>query len=150
MSLNPTLTISIARTSLSLSPLVLSAANDANSLGLAGYQEPAIQAQVRWAPDSAYLDGSVALASRREHTLLNFDAYTDSAATEAASRSLIADLRAAVNQWEYLVTVTVDGATAEVWTCQPGSVGAATRSYEDLRSHTVTYPVSIPCHPVRA
>lgn len=148
MSVNPTLTISISRTSLSLAALALSAANDATALGVVSYTEPAVEQDIEWAPDSKYVHGSVALSSKYGHSMLNFDAGTNLAATETDSRALFAELKAALNQFTYTVTVTVDGATAEVWTCQPGSLGAVSRSYEDLRSHSVVRPVSIPCHPV--
>lgn len=148
MSVNPTLTISISRTSLALSALTLSAANDATALGVVSYAEPAVAQRIEWAPDSKYVHGSQSLSSAYEHSMLNFEAGTNLATTEAASRALFAEIRAAINQFTYTVTVTVDGATAEVWTCQPGSLGAVSRSYEDLRSHSVVRPVSIPCHPV--
>lgn len=148
MSLNPTLTISISRTSLSLSPLVLSAANDATTLGITAYTEPAREQSVEWAPDSRYVHGSVALSSRLPQTILNFDVGTDLASTEAAARTLIEALRTAAGQFSYDVTVTVDGAPAETWACAPGSVGAGVRTYENLRSHNTVYPVSLPCHPI--
>jgi hypothetical protein len=145
-----TLTISIARTSLSLSPLVLSAADDATALGIADYTEPAIQQRVKYAPDSDYVHGSTALASSLQQTMLNFDVSTDLAASESAARALIAELRTALGQFSYNVTVTVDGSTAEVWACDPGSVGTVSRTFENLKSHNAVYPVSIPCHPVRS
>jgi len=147
---DPTLIVSIDRTSLSLSPLVLSGTNDATELGVTGYVEPAIDWRIRYAPDSDYAHGSTALSAALQQTVLNFDAVTDQATTETAARALIAELRTALGQFAFAVTVTVGDAAPEVWSCNPGSVGAAARNYVDLRDHNAIYPVSIPCHPVRS
>lgn len=144
------LVISISRTSLSLSALVLSGNNDATSWGVTDYQEPARQARVLYGPDSAYVHGSQALAWSWQQTLLQFTAVTDRAASEAASRVLFNELLAAVTQFSYTATVTVSGA-AQTWTCQPGSIAPlGGRSYADITDHNPSWAVSIPCHPVPA
>lgn len=145
-----TLTISIDRSLMDppQAALLMSGADDETDLGVAGYDEPSRDYQVDWAPDSNYQHGSVPLSARLRQTILNFDVSTDRAATETEARALIAELRAAVSQFSFEVTVTVDGAPAEVWTCTSGSVGSAARTYENLKSHKTVYPVSIPCHPI--
>lgn len=145
-----TLLISIDRTSLSLGPLVLSGSEDGNALGVTNYTEPAIQARVTYAPDSAYVAGSVPLAATWQLSLLSFDAVTDQATSETASRALIATLRDAVSQFSFTVTVTVGGAPAETWACHMGSVTpTGPRSYTDLNNSDPQWAVSIPCQPVR-
>lgn len=146
-----TLTISISRTSLALAPLVLSAADDANPLGITDYTEPAVLPRVTFAPDSAYENDSLQLAVAWQQTILGFEVTTDLAATEAASRLLIAELRQAVSQFSFTVTVTVDGAPAETWTCHTGSVvPVSSRTFSDLENHDPEWSVTIPAHPIRA
>lgn len=144
-----TLLISIDRTLLSLSPLVLSGVDDANDLGVSDYREPARSARVTWAPTSAFEDGDLPLSMTWAQSSLDFDAFP-SASTEASARALYAELVAAISQGlEFPVTVTVGDAAAETWTCNPGSISYASgRNVVDLRDHNAVWSVSIPCHPV--
>lgn len=145
-----TLTISINRASLSLAPLVLSGSDGGSSLGITDYSEPAIQPRILYAPDSAYESGSTPLAVAFEDTIVGFAVCTTTSTTEAASRSLIAELVSAVSQFSYTVTVTVDGAPAETWTCRTGAVApVGGRTYSNLRRHNPEWSVTIPAHPVR-
>lgn len=144
-----TLTVSIDRTSLALSPLVFSGVTDENGFGVVGYREPAIGRQVKYAPDSAYVHGSIPLASRLEQTVLTFDVVTDQAVSESASRTMLTELRAALGQWRFEVTVTING-VAEVWDCHSGSVGAVDRTFGDLKNYRAVWPVTVPAYPVRS
>lgn len=144
-----TLLVSIDRSALSLSPLVLSGTAGAQPLAVASYQEPAIMHRIRYAPQSDYIHGSLALGSVLDHTLLQFDVFPDAAATESAARTALVTLRVALNQFSYAVTVTING-VAETWRCDPGSVGAAQRTYVNMHHFNVVHPVSIPCYPVRS
>lgn len=143
------LTISIDRTSLSLAPLVLSGSDDSTPLGVTGYQEPAIEPRISYVPDSAWVDGSVAVAVSYAQTFLGFDVVTDQAVSESESRLLLAELRRALGQFRYGVTVTVGDAPPETWACDPGTVGPIDRSFVDLRDHNPVWPVTIPCRPTR-
>lgn len=146
-----TIFISIVRTSLSLGPLVLSGSNDANPLGITDYTEPAVNPRVTYAPDSSYVNGSTPLAVSLQQTIVGFAVCTTDAATEAASRTLIAELRAAVGQFSFAVTVTVDGAPAETWACHAGSVTpVGGRTFSDLLRHNPEWSVVIPAQPVRS
>lgn len=146
-----TLTISIDRTFLTLPALVLSAADDANPLGITDYTEPAVLPRVTYAPDSAYENGSTPLAVAWQETIVGFEVVTDQAVSEAASRLLIAELRQAVSQFSFTVTVTVDGAPAETWTCHAGTVQpVGGRTFSDLEHHDPEWSVTIPAHPIRA
>lgn len=145
-----TLLISINRTSLSLGPLVLSGSNDANPIGITDYTEPAMLRRTTYAPESAYEHGSTPLASVWQQTILGFEVSTTEAATEAASRLLIAELLAAVSQFSFTVAVAVDGAPTETWACNPGSMQpAGSRTFSDLLRHNPVWSVTIPAHPVR-
>lgn len=149
---DPTLTISIDRSALTLSPLVLKGhpATDL-TLGVTDYTEPAMQARIAYAPTSAYLHGETPLGWSYQETMLNFSVATFNQATEAASRGLVAELLAAITQFSYVTTVTVDGAPAEGWRCRPGSlVPVGRRSMADIAHHIPEWAVSLPCHPVRS
>lgn len=145
------LTISIDRTALDLDPLVLSGVDDANPLGITDYREPAMQSRIAFAPSSDYEPGDIPLAATWQQTVLAF-AVAPRVSTEAEARALIAELVAAVSQGlTYLVTVTVDSAAPEVWTCNPGSVEpVGGRTFADLNKHDPEWAVSLPCHPIRA
>ncbi len=146
-----TLLISINRTSLALAPLVLSGSDDANPIGITDYTEPAMQPRVTYAPDSAYEDGSTPLAVSWQQVPLAFDVSTTNAATEAASRLLIAELRQAISQFSFTVTVVVDGAPAETWTCHAGAIQpVGSRTFANLARHNPEWSVTIPAHPIRA
>ncbi len=147
-----TLTISLTRTELpgSLTPLVLSAVVDANALGIANYTEPPMQARIRYAPSSDDQHGDVPLSSTYQQTFLQFDVVTDLATTEAASRTLLASLRAALSQFAYTATVVINGSPAETWACNTGSIAAIPRTYMNLEGVDPVASVQIPCHPVRS
>jgi hypothetical protein len=143
-----TLTITLSRTELALSPLILSGSDDANAIGITNYQEPPRQSRVAYAPDSAYVHGSTALAGVWQQSILAFDIVTDQAATEAASRTLVASVLAAIGQFSYTATVVVDGAPSEAWACDMGSMTGPPRDYFSLQGHDPVWSVLIPCHPL--
>ena len=145
-----TLLISINRTSLSKAVLVLSGSVDGYSLGITDYTEPAVQPRVTYAPDSAYAHGSVPLASVMQDTVVGFAVCTTDAVTESASRALIAELREAVGQFQFTVTVTVGAAPAETWACHTGSVTpVGSRTTVDLANYDPEWSVVIPAQPIR-
>ena len=148
--IDPSLTISIDRTALSLSPLVLVAEN-ATDLGLTDYAEPALLPRVSYAPTSDFQHGDVPLGWGWQQTLLNFSFLTI-ADTEAESRALVDAVRNAITQGlEYEVTVTASDAAAEVWTCNPGSLTpAGARTLVNMRHVRPVWSVSLPCYPVRS
>lgn len=145
---DPTLTITISRTSLSLSPLVLSGTYDSNALGVTNYQPPAEVPRYGWAPDSADVNGSELISVALEQANLSFDVVTDQATTATVSQSLRDQVRAAVGQFSFTVTTQVDGAPAEVWSASRGQFSPAPRTYEDMANHNPTYSVTIPVYPI--
>jgi hypothetical protein len=119
------------------------------SIGITAYSQPVILTSVGYAPSSPYLNGSTALSKRREQSLLNFTVAPFGAASEAAAKTLIDALRAAVEQFSFNTTVVENGVTY-VWRCDSGSVTpAVARSRINLdRPHILEWNVSIPCYPV--
>ena len=145
------LTISLSRTELpgSLPALVLSGSDDANAIGVRNYVRPARVARVGYAPPSKYVHSDAALSGSLALALLQFDVVTDQATSETASRASLALLEAALGQFAFTATVTVNGATAEVWSCNMGSiVPVGSRTEFDMAGFDPTFSVSIPCHPI--
>lgn len=153
MSTSPTLTISIDRTGMAGSPgpLVLTGAKaTTTTLGVTEYAEPAVQARVQYAPTSVWTHGETALGWSYQQSLLAFS-VVPVGADEDDGRAAITELRAALSRLSFTVTVTVDGAPAETWTCDAGTVEpAGSRTLADLRYNTPTWNVSVPAYPVRA
>lgn len=148
----PTLTISIDRTGMAGSPaaLTFSATPGVGERGITNYREPMLQTRRRTV-EADDIHGERTQAWKWQQTILAFDVVTDASATEAESRALVAEIRAAVSRLSYAVTVTVNGATAEVWACTVGSANYRdARMYADLVDHNPVVSVSIPCHPVRS
>lgn len=147
-----TLAISIDRSSLSLSPLVLLGHPDPDlALGVTSYTEPAMQARIAYAPTSDYQHGEQSLAWSWQEAMLNFSVATFNQVTEDASRLLVAELLAAITQFSYVTTVTTNGASPEAWSCSPGSLTpSGGRSVADMTHHVPEWAVAIPCHPVRS
>jgi hypothetical protein len=145
---DPTLMISIDRTSLSLDPLVFSGSPDGTVLGVVSYQPPGLQRRITYAPDSADVDGSEAVASAWQQALLSFDWVRDGGATETQVQASYLEVAAALAQFSYPVTTQVSGAPAQVWAADSGSLAPAARTYVDLVNHNPVYSVTIPVRPI--
>jgi hypothetical protein len=142
--------ISIDRSSLSLTPLVIKS-DRTTGLTLVSYREPAMQPRIKYAPTSDWQHGDLALGFTYQQVVLSFQVAARTAASEAVARSAIAELVAALGRLSYLVTVTLAGAPAETWTCDPGAVVAVDdRQYADLAHHDPAWQISIPAYPVRS
>jgi hypothetical protein len=145
---DPTLSISIDRTGLSLGALVFSGSLDSN-LGIVRYQAPGRQSRVTYAPDSINVHGSEPIAGAWQQALLSFDWMCDTAANEAAFQTAYAAVVAAVGQFSYTVTTQANGAAAEVWKADMGSVTPPQRTYVDLtRPDVLVVSVTIPVYPI--
>lgn len=142
--------LSIDRSSLSLTPLVLDGARGGSDIALLSYREPAMQTRLSLAPQSRLIHGDQLLGWSWQQTLHQFQVATIGAASESVSRGLIAGLVAAISQTSFTLTVSPNGAPDEVWDCQPGSlVPDSDRGPIDLRRHEPTWTCSIPAYPVR-
>lgn len=145
------LTISIDRASLELPPLVLYGHGTAPGLAVEGYTEPALRPRVAYAADSDWVDGSMPLSMSWQESLLGFSAFPDGAESEQQARLWVAELVQALGRLRYIVTVTVNDAPAETWTCAPGTVTpTGARTLANMRDHDQVWEVSIPCQPIRS
>lgn len=146
-----TLLITIGRAALGKAPLVLSGVEDSNAIGVTGYTEPAQSPRVTYAPESPHENGSIPLAVSWQQTIVGFDVCTTQAATEAEMRALVRELREAVGQFTFPVTVQADDAPAETWACHAGSVTPiGGRTTVDLQNHDPEWSVVIPAQPFPA
>lgn len=146
-----TLTISIDRTSMSLSPLLLTGHdNPARLLSVSGYREPAMQARINYAP-TGDSHGDIPLGWSYQQSLIGFNVFDELGDTEADARAAIAELSAALGRLTYTVTITVGDADPETWTCNPGSIAPADdRTTTDLQTHANVWAVTIPAYPIRS
>lgn len=147
---NPTLTVSIDRTSLSLSPLVLNGQHT-GSYGIVRYIPPAMIARLDYMPDSPDVDGSELTSASWQQTILGVDWMPLDAANETAIQTAYAAVLAAIGQFSYTVTTTVNGAPAQVWSADRGSMqlgGSDGRTYVDLAYRVPIYALTIPVYPV--
>lgn len=145
---DPTLTVSIDRTSLSLAALVFSATLDANALGIVAYQPPSMQSRLAYMPDSFDVNGSEAIGASWQQAILGFDWVRDNGATETQVQASYAEVLAAIGQFAFPVTTQVSGAPAQVWSANRGSMSAAPRTYSDLTYRNPVYAVTIPVYPI--
>ncbi len=142
------LIITISRTSLGLTPLVLSGSEDGTPLGVTGYTEPAPVPQVHYAPDSPHENGSIPLSVTWPLTIVGFSVVANHAATESEMKAKIAELRTAIAQFSYDTTVAVNDAPAETWACHPGSLTpVGGRTSVDLQHYDPEWSVTIPAQP---
>ena len=144
------LVISIDRTSMTLAPLILAGNDTTRSLSIATYREPAMQPRITYAP-TGDTHGDMPLSWSYQETLHAFNVFDEGSTSEATTRAKIAELVAALGRLTYTMTVTVDGAPAETWTCRPGTVAPVDdRNSTDLQTHDALWAVTIPAYPIRS
>ena len=137
---------------MSLSAFLMTGHDDASRvLSVSSYREPAMQPRINYAPDNGDLHGSVPLGWSYQQTVLAFNVFDEVGTSEATMRVKIAELTAALGRLAYPVTVTVDDADPETWTCDPGAVVAVDdRNSFDLQDHRPMWAVTIPAYPIRS
>lgn len=145
---DPTLTITVSRTSLSLSPLVFSAALDGTTLGIVGYQPASRLWRRGYMPDSVDSHGSELVSAAYQQAILGWDWVRDNGATETQVQASREEVAAALAQFSYTITTQVSGAPAEVWAADPGDQVPAARTFENLAHRNPVYAVSVPVYPI--
>jgi hypothetical protein len=110
------LALTLERTALSLAPLVITN-NPYDDVALwlpeDGLSEPDFDMRVTYAPDSAYMPGRFKIAAVLDMTSIPCTIYARGTTTSAL-QSAKNELAAAVSQWAFDVTLTVDG-VAQTW-----------------------------------
>lgn len=141
-----TATVSFDRTSLSLSALVASGAGPTYRITEEGLGRPAVTWRFSAMPDSPNVHGTERTGAAKEESSLPLviDVYSD---TTAHLETACDALEAALSQFTYDTTVTVDGA-AKVWSCSPASWATGAIRAEDVNSFLRTYTINVPVYPV--
>jgi hypothetical protein len=144
-------TVSIDRSSLSLSPLVIDTDGfstyyvDAKGLGRVG-KTP----RETFATDSPYINGRTRTAVVLEESALPLGVRVQASSSSALNTAVTA-LEDALWQFVYTVTVTVDG-VVKVWTAYPATIQSADGllAFERVTSFHEDLSISIPVYPVPA
>ena len=146
VSVDPTLTISIDRTSLGLGPLVFSGRTDLNVWGiLPGYQQPGLDPETRVA-SSRFTHGEVATGFKWRQAMHQFDAFPN-VTTAAALTTAKNEVRAALGRLSYTVTVNENGQST-TWAAQPGTSVPSPIDWPELDGLYPAFSITIPCHPL--
>lgn len=142
------ISLTFDRTSLSLAPLVITDNPHGTTLHLPedGLVWPAFGTRRTYAPDSPHEAGRVLLAAVADATEIPVTIYAHGDTTTALNAAK-AELEAAVAQWSYGLTLTVDGAThiyrAEIVLDVPwGPIDSGM-----VRAHMARTSFSIPLNP---
>lgn len=142
--------LSIDRTALSLSPLVL--ANNPSGAYIypeEGLSEPMFPPRVTWAPDSRFIPGRLALGSVIDAGTIPLSVTVRGASTADLQAKKIA-LMVALAQIAYAVTMTVDGVEVGTWDAMPGSVSWGYVDHAMAAAHMARGEVTIPVNPPEA
>jgi hypothetical protein len=140
--------VSFDRSSLSLSALVASGAGPTYRITEEGLGRPAVSWRFAAMPDSSDVHGTEYTAAAKEQSSLPLviDVYGSSTAN---LETACAALDAALSQFSYETTVTVDG-VAQIWSCSPASWSTGLVHAEDVSSFLRTYTITIPVYPIPA
>lgn len=139
------ISLTITRASLSLPDLVIGD-DPGGSLWIAGAGEPGFGFRYNYAPDSDHVPGSALLSAVLEMSSLPVTIYAR-AASSAALATLRNEVAAAVSQFSYTVTLTVDG-IASSFSADP--VWPHWQWAEDsgmVAAHMASTSLSIPVNP---
>lgn len=143
-----TATLTIDRTGLALADLVFDGSDAGTTNVLVDLSEPPLSARTSYAAPSRWVDGSFPASSAWEHTNLAATVRLEGASA-AALEALKLAVRAAIAQFSYEVTTTVNG-VARTYVADRGSMVLASGdlAYENLRRDVEIYRLVIPVHPV--
>lgn len=119
-----TASVSIDRTSLSLSALVIADDGATYQLGMDGLGEPNMTHRTTSMPDSQDVVGSEPVSAVKEATSLPLTVIIKGSSS-AALKTAVTALTDALSQFTFTATVTVDG-QSDVWTCSPASWARST------------------------
>jgi hypothetical protein len=141
-----TFTVSIDRTDLSLSALVIQGnTRQAGWNAMPGWQIPDFMPVVETA-SSPYLHGSVATGWRYQDGILSGDVFPV-VADAAALATAVAEMRAALGRLSYTVTTNVNG-DVSVWSAQPGSMTRSPLDAIKVGRNEPVWSLTIPVYPI--
>jgi hypothetical protein len=143
-----TASVSISRPS--GGPLVIGSAGEADTWALdrEGLGDPDMNQRLGYAPDSSAIHGKELLSASLDQTSIPLKVHvygTDSADLRANRDALTA----ALSQFSYTTTVTVDG-VSQIWSCDPASWSPGLVKVEQVSSFRQLLSITIPVFPVPA
>lgn len=143
-----TATVSIDRSALSLSPLVIADDGATYRLTERGLGRPGVTWRMGAMPDSADVHGTEYISAAKEQSSLPLEVAVTASTTSALSAAVVA-LEAAVSQFSYDVTVTVDG-VGRTWSCGPASYASANGAFDAgmVAAHFDVLSITIPVYPI--
>lgn len=142
-----TATVSIDRTSLTLSALAITDDGATYQLKQDGLTRPAITWRLTSVPDSINIHGTEYIGVAKEQTSIPLEVIVKSTTSSALNTAVVA-LETALSQFTYTVTVTVDG-VAKVWTAGPASWSfPMPTGPSDVAQFFTLMTVSIPVYPI--
>lgn len=139
--------LTIARDSLVLADLVIDNNPHTGDFHIPedGLERPGFSMRHTFAPDSAYFPGRTLLAAVTDASNLPVVIYAH-ADTSAGLEAAIAELEAALTQWDYDVTLSVDG-QARTWPAMPEYPQWGPVDSGMVRAHMARASVVIPLNP---
>lgn len=142
-----TATVSLDRTSLSLSALAITDDGSTYQLKQDGLSRPAMTWRFTTMPDSADIHGTENVAAARERTTIPLEVIVKSTSSSALNTAVVA-LETALSQWAYDVTVTVDG-VAQVWHAAPAAWSFSQPTSPGMVAQFFTLmTITIPVYPI--
>jgi hypothetical protein len=141
------LSLTISRASLSLADLVIT--NDPTQpfhLPEDGLEEPDVTYRLAYMPDSRDVHGKELVAAALEHSAIPATIYAK-AADSATLATLKAELRAALGQFSYDVTLNLDGATA-TYSADPCGPRWGAVDSGMVKARMAKASVTIPVYPI--
>lgn len=142
-----TVTVSIDRTSLSLSALSITDDGATYQISQDGLSRPGVTWRMAAVPNSADTHGTEYVAAAKEQTSIPLEVIVK-AASSAALNTAVEALLDALSQFSFDVTVTVDG-VAKTWAASPASwAPKAAAGPAQVAQHFEVLTVSIPVYPI--
>lgn len=147
-----TVTVTIDRSGLSLSDLVIDSSLTATyTLAEGGLGRIGIAQRETFADDSAWVDGRMRVAVVKEESALPLVVRVQASTSSALDTAVVA-LETALCQFTYTVTMVVDG-VSKVWTAYPAAIGGADDGLIhpwQVEAHYADLSIRIPLYPVAA
>lgn len=145
-----TLTVTIDRTNLGWTPLVLYS-DRAHLWGITKFRRPEKVARRTYMPDAAGVHGSELISASFDQSNLIATVVPFGAADEAAQQAARSELEDAITQLRFTVTTKLGGAPTETWRADFGDLTLSAsdgRDPDDVRKSRPAYILVIPCHPI--
>jgi hypothetical protein len=141
------ISVSIDRTELSLTPLVIGTdPTDSLFLDEGGLTEPEFEWRTSSAPESVYIPGQLVLAAVQDAGGMGLVVYAQ-AATTAALATAKAELKAALGQWRPAITTDVDGIVTEYEAVYPVTPHWGPVDSGMVRAHLAKTSVTVVVNP---